>query len=241
MGKLYKIGEAAKKLGVSIQTLRRWAKDGSLEPDFVSPGGHRFYSEGLINRTLTSLTQTARAWVLPGTPPELTSEFYCENSAVFLTRLNRFSQELLVRKTMVEAGPLVVAIAGEIGNNSFDHNLGNWPDMPGIFFGYNINRREVVLADRGQGVLRTLQRVRSSLKTEEEAVRVAFTESISGRAPEKRGNGLKFVRKFVKERGSFGLVFISNTAELSIDMLDKRMEIHPVPEPIHGTLVVLHF
>jgi len=33
------------------------------------------------------------------------------------------------------------------------------------------------------------------LSTDEEAVRTAFTKVVSGRAPESRGNGLKFVRK----------------------------------------------
>ena len=34
--------------------------------------------------------------------------------------------------------PLIVAVAGEIGNNSFDHNLGKWPDSPGVFFGFDV-------------------------------------------------------------------------------------------------------
>ena len=37
-----KIGEAAKALGVSISTLRRWQKKGKLEP-VLTPGGHRRY------------------------------------------------------------------------------------------------------------------------------------------------------------------------------------------------------
>jgi len=55
-----------------------------------------------------------------------------------------------------------------------------------------MRNRKVVLADRGQGVLTTLKRVRRELTNSSEAIRVAFTETISGRYPETRGNGLKF-------------------------------------------------
>ena len=58
-----------------------------------------------------------------------------------------------------------------------------------------MRKRYIVLADRGLGILETLKQVRPTLKTHIEAVNVAFTEILSGRAPEKRGNGLKFVRE----------------------------------------------
>ena len=41
--KLTPIGEAAKLLGVSIDTLRRWDKIGRLQSVRSSPRGHRFY------------------------------------------------------------------------------------------------------------------------------------------------------------------------------------------------------
>ncbi|MEA3489276.1 MAG: IS607 family transposase [Candidatus Omnitrophota bacterium] len=43
MSRLIKIGEAAKLLGVSIQTLRRWEREGELLPDRKSDGGTRYY------------------------------------------------------------------------------------------------------------------------------------------------------------------------------------------------------
>jgi len=43
MGRLIKIGEAAKLLGVSIQTLRRWEREGELSPQRKSDGGTRYY------------------------------------------------------------------------------------------------------------------------------------------------------------------------------------------------------
>jgi DNA-binding transcriptional MerR regulator len=50
---LIKIGEAAKIIGVTTTTLRRWEKQGFLPPTFRSnkrTGGTRFYSRQLIQR-----------------------------------------------------------------------------------------------------------------------------------------------------------------------------------------------
>jgi len=41
---MYQIREAAEKLGVSIDTLRRWEKEGKLKPTCRTKGGHRRYS-----------------------------------------------------------------------------------------------------------------------------------------------------------------------------------------------------
>lgn len=42
---MYSIGKFAKETGVSISTLRRWNKEGTLLPAFVSEGGTRYYSD----------------------------------------------------------------------------------------------------------------------------------------------------------------------------------------------------
>ena len=38
------IGKFAKSLGVSIQTLRNWDKEGKLKPTYVTENGYRYYS-----------------------------------------------------------------------------------------------------------------------------------------------------------------------------------------------------
>lgn len=43
MGKMLSVSEAAKILGVSISTLRRWEKEGKLIPDVRTKGGQRRY------------------------------------------------------------------------------------------------------------------------------------------------------------------------------------------------------
>jgi len=49
---MYSIGEFAKKIGVTIQTLRDWDKSGKLKPEFRSKGKHRYYSDNQLNEIL---------------------------------------------------------------------------------------------------------------------------------------------------------------------------------------------
>jgi hypothetical protein len=135
---------------------------------------------------------------------------------------------------------LIVATTAEIGDNSFAHNLGNWPDVPGIFFAYDINARQIVLADRGLGILYTLRRIRPTLGSHEDALKVAFTEFVSGREPEQRGNGLKYVRKVVSEN-PICLVLQSGDAELKIAKEDATLNIEKASQTIRGCLVIIEF
>ncbi len=71
------------------------------------------------------------------------------------------------------------------------------------------------MVDRGQGVLATLQQVVPQLTDAREGLRIAFTETITGRALEQRGNGLKFVIRSLKQFSFIeSFVFISDAAKL---------------------------
>ena len=235
---LLTVSQAAKILGVSVDTLRRWDRNGKLRPVEVSDAGYRLYSRSQVELFTHDLFGQAKAWVVNAT--EIPSKFYCGNSAVFQMRLTRMQDELGEVKELTSIFPLIVAVAGEIGNNSFDHNIGNWPDMPGVFFGYDIHKKVIVLADRGLGVLATLKRVRPELQTDEEAVNMAFTKIVSGREPESRGNGLKFVRKIVAEN-SIGLLFQTGNTELALLKDSADLNIQGQPEPFHGCLALISF
>lgn len=234
---LISIGEASSIVGVSIDTLRRWDKSGKLR-SVKTEGGHRKYYRSQVELFLNDLFKLAKDWVLKGN--ELTSEFYCSNSAVFQTRLVRMQDLLGQIEELASMFPLIGAVAGEIGNNSFDHNLGNWPDISGIFFGYDVNKKIVVSADRGLGILTTLKRVRPELNTDTEALRMAFTEVVSGRAPESRGNGLKFVRKVVSEN-PIGLLFQTGNAELILEKDSDILDIREAADPFRGCLTLITF
>jgi len=59
MDKLYSIGEAAKYLGVSVSTLRRWEIDGKLVPERTQ-GQQRRYPISLLAPNLTKVSSQNR-------------------------------------------------------------------------------------------------------------------------------------------------------------------------------------
>lgn len=180
------------------------------------------------------------AWEWMAAEPEKAeaeSEYYCPTRDVFQARVDRLVANLLREQNISsEDAYIVSAMVGEIGNNSFDHNLGKWPDVAGIFFGYDIaEKTKIVLADRGQGVLATLKMVKPELANDSEALKTAFLERISGRAPERRGNGLKFVKENVETK-KMHLVFVSGNAKME---LNDKMEIKETESPLRGCLAIL--
>ncbi len=238
--KLISIGQAAMQLGVSIDTLRRWDETGKLKAIRKSPGGIRYYSENDIYLLIHNIPRMAIEWASNPSPVEIPPAFYCSNSSIFQARLIKMQDELAAIPSIEKILSLLVAIAGEIGNNSFDHNLGNWPDLPGIFFGYDINKKEIVLADRGIGILNTLKRVKPELSNYKDALNTAFIEVISGRSPEARGNGLKFVRKVIAEN-PISLFFQSGDAELNMIKETSDLNITDAKQFIRGCIAIIKY
>ena len=52
MEKYYAVGETAKMIGVTTQTLRDWDRTGKLKPHHVAKSGFRYYSIEQINRVI---------------------------------------------------------------------------------------------------------------------------------------------------------------------------------------------
>ncbi len=141
----------------------------------------------------------------------------------FVSRTNRFLES---------------AVIGEIGNNTFDHNLDyDVHHQRGAYFSYNDNGSFVILADFGEGVRKTISRVKA-VSDDLEALQLVFTENISSRSLEKRGNGLKFVSNSMIEQG-WSMYFQSGTAVCSIDK--KKRMFYNSDIDIIGCLVILEF
>jgi hypothetical protein len=238
--KLLSIGDAAKFLGVTIQTLRRWDKSGKLPSFRPSPTSHRYYKKEDLYLFINDLRIIAKNWAFNETPGVPQNEYYCPSSDIFQARLIKMQNELGKIQNIEKIFSLIVSITGEIGNNSFDHNLGIWPDISGIFFGYDINKGLIVLADRGQGILATLKRVKPELNNSEDALKVAFTEIISGRAPESRGNGLKFVRNVILDN-PISLLFQTGEAELYLEKEKNDLDIKTTDIQFHGCTAIINF
>lgn len=187
---------------------------------------------------LINIIQSAHDWAIQnsGELKKIPDEFYCATRDVFQSRMDVMLQELL-KIISEDRAYFLYAITGEIGNNSFDHNIGKWKDMPGIFFGYDLENKIIALADRGQGVLTTLRRVKPDLDTDIKALETAFTKRISGRSPENRGNGLKFVNNTISQN-NFHLDFFSGNGEIEIN---QEMNTRETNEAVNGCLAIITF
>lgn len=236
--KLLTISQAAQYLGVSLNTLRRWDESGRLVAIKKDGGTHRYYREKDLEIFASDLMKFASDWISEGV--EFPSGFYCPTSSIFNARLTKMEYELMQKPGFEKLYSLITLITGEIGDNSFAHNLGKWPDKAGIFFGYDLAKGIVVLADRGLGILETLRQVRPQLPSHVVAVEVAFTEFISGRAPEKRGNGLKLVREVVLDQ-PFDLFFTSGDAEVRMKGLNKVFQVTRGQHIVRGCLAKINF
>jgi len=243
MVKEYNIQEASLILNVNPQTLRRWDNNKILPARRNSEKGHRYYYEDDLEEFLSKnykyLLDMASRWSFSVPVIFSLPRFYCQDAYIFKGRLNKLEAALQGDQILADNFSLITSSIGEVGNNSFDHNIGKWPDISGIFFGYNLSERKIIISDRGQGVLATLRRVRPSLSNDKEALLVAFTEIISGRAPESRGNGLKYVKKMV-QKISAKLEFHSGKNILEING-NKELIIKDAEKEMRGCFAILSY
>lgn len=163
-------------------------------------------------------------WLGRKTPPDAT--YHCATRDIFQARLDSFLRLFLNQNKNANEASLLVAIVGEVGNNCFDHNLGQWTDVPGCWFGYALKSTSVsvALADRGQGILSSLKTVEPNLQDEQRAIELAFSKAVSGRFPEHRGNGLKFVRHVINGNPKRGLFCQSGAGNISFGELGNNIE-----------------
>lgn len=186
---------------------------------------------------VSTVVQSGFQWVSQQPPGTIAEEWYCQTRDVFGARLETFAT--ILEKRIGADAYLIAAVAGEIGNNSFDHNLGRWRDTPGVYFAYAWFQRTIVLADRGQGILKTIHNVLPEVKDDQKALAVAFTKIISGRFPEKRGNGLKFVVSVLRNK-KWSLRFDSGRAGVILDRFGK-MGIQKKGRNIGGCFAVITY
>ena len=158
------------------------------------------------------------------------SDLFSKTRDVFQARVDTYTSRT---NKFLEA-----AVIGEIGNNTFDHNLDyDSNHQRGAFFSYTEDGNSVVLAYFGEGVRKTINRVKS-VENDLDALQLVFNESISSRSLEKRGNGLKFVSNSIISQ-NWTLYFHSGTAVCFIDRNGKMFYNSDID--IIGCLAVLDF
>ncbi len=189
---------------------------------------------------------TAFEWATSQTPTEPPSDFYCATSDMWQGRFTKMAPLIIKQGIDQNFASLITAVIGEIGDNCFAHNTPNWIDIPGCWLEWSANTGTLkcIIADRGRGIFSSLKAVRPSLQDDNDALQVAFTERVSGRAPEKRGNGLKFAVDALRSitLGSFLLQSgkARFSAELPLDPNRIEMYIKAVEIPLRGVYSELH-
>lgn len=137
------------------------------------------------------------------------SEYFSKTRDIFEARLQTYISK--------NQNWLLGAVIGEIGANTFDHNFSFSSDSPrGFFCDFESKPPYVFMCDFGAGLKTTLSRVLKEIDTDRKAIETAFTKEVSGRAPELRGNGLKFVLSSVVQNG-WSLFFQSGNAICQAD------------------------
>jgi|GEM_PF-6173136 len=76
-------------------------------------------------------------------------------------------------------------------------------------------------------------RVDPSIRTDQQALDAAFSRILSGRSPEKRGNGLKFVKQIINGDSKRGLLFLSGTSQMILGNLGPSTKIY-IPDLTNG-------
>jgi hypothetical protein len=162
---------------------------------------------------------------------EKEKDYFSTTRDVFTARLEGF---IIDTSKYLEA-----AIIGEIGNNTFDHNfVFENIYQKGVYCNYHFQERYVVLADYGRGVKGSLLQVVPNIQNDVEALKIAFSQKISGRSPEHRGNGLKFVSEAI-QNNNWDLYFQSGNGECFINKTGIKYSNSNMV--ISGCLAIINF
>lgn len=127
---------------------------------------------------------------------QVPGDYYCATRDVFRARHDKWFNQQTKNIGVVKAAQLLTII-GEVGNNSFDHNLGHWQNSPGLCF--YTEQGVILLYDQGRGIEKSLSAGGHKFASSAEYLSAALTQRITGRAPERRGNGLKVSLRMVEE------------------------------------------
>lgn len=180
-------------------------------------------------------------WVTSPTGSNPPNDFYCTTRDVGQARVEKLVAEFMRRGWNDGEAGLLAAVIGELVGNCFDHNLGKWRDVSGCWLETAVDGDlfRAVVADRGQGIFATLKQVLPLLQDDKEALLVAFTKIITGRAPEQRGNGLKFVLRSLGHLKLDAFQYLSGSAKLvftgQMDVRNISRYISDVPAVVSGT------
>jgi len=183
---------------------------------------------------MRAISMNALVWSSSIKAIQPSAEVYCQTRDIVQARIESIRSVLLQNEWDQSTTALIIAVMGELTSNVFDHNLGQWPDVPGCWFEFDLDQSHIsmTVADRGRGVRSSLLRIRPGID-DREALRIAFSEHVTGRAPEKRGNGLKFVMNVL--RGLPGVTFVYQSGAMILSYSTMKDQSHQIPDLLSET------
>ena len=115
--KLLTIGETAQLIGISIDTLREWDKNGILLSFRPNSSGHRYYRSEDIENFLKKpnrandedMAKLGEKWVMAKAPITVSPSFYCETNDTFRSPMSGFSVKIHLRIDDYLRNPVMVA------------------------------------------------------------------------------------------------------------------------------------
>jgi len=147
---------------------------------------------------------------------------YSENRGQSLARLSGWKKFCELNHLTNPGLSQLIACLGELTNNSYDHNIGHWHDLPGCYVSWSADKNYIRfgVADRGRGIINSLKPVLENNVDENTIMSTAFEKVVSGRSPEQRGNGLKFIRAQILSSSKHSLFCISANKSYKLGIPD---------------------
>lgn len=172
--------------------------------------------------------------------PNVQEITHCNYSDEFSARLENFIRMFTNFGLNESDAYRATTLVGELGNNVFDHNLGNWPtNISGcIIAGQNYPKKkliEIVVGDPGIGFKESLKVAFPNLKDDLSAIKKGLA-GFTGRVGENRGNGLKLIQEWTLKNFSGNVIIQSGEGLVIVNQ--KGISEHKVPK-ILGTVASL--
>lgn len=119
------------------------------------------------------------------------------------------------------------ALVGELGNNVFDHNLGNWPTtisrcIIAAQHYPNTHSIEIAVGDPGVGFYGSLKTAFPTVSNDIEAIKLGLAGN-TGRVGEIRGNGLKLIQQWTLQNFSGTVMIHSGDGLVIVDKTSMKV------------------
>ena len=146
---------------------------------------------------------------------------HCLYQDEFSARLSRFITMFQNFGLSENDAQRATAVVGELGNNVFDHNLGNWPtNISGCIIVAqhypSTHTIEIAVGDPGVGFYGSLKAGFPDLVNDTEAIKLGLAGN-TGRVGEIRGNGLKLIQQWTLQNFSGKVMIHSGNGLVIVD------------------------